>query len=199
MPRGELLLPVGFQMKDLRDKFFETVDPVELVKEEGLKLVKAFLDKELGEDDLEKQVRTWFEFENCQRGDKEIEDFISDFDRAYQKAAKASGSQIPSQVRAFMVLKRSNINQTQQMLVMSKLDKEKKDQMFENICKELKLVLGGGPGTVKEPKLREAAIKVEAADIPSEDVLLAHGYVKRDGGGYRGGRGGRGGGRGRGG
>ena len=60
--------------------------------------MKALFDKELGEDDLEKQVRTWFEFENCQRGDKEIEDFISYFDRVYQKAAKASGSQIPSQV-----------------------------------------------------------------------------------------------------
>ena len=53
--------------KDLKDKFFESVDIVELAKEGGLKLVKEFLERELGEDDLEKQVRTWDLFEDCTR------------------------------------------------------------------------------------------------------------------------------------
>ena len=71
--------------KDLKDKFFESVDIVELAKEGGLQLVKEFLERELGEDDLEKQVRTWDSFEDCTRGSKDIEEFLSDYDRAYKK------------------------------------------------------------------------------------------------------------------
>ena len=62
--------------KDLKDKFFENVDVNKLASKEGLGLVKAFLEEQLGEDELEKQVRTWFEFEDCDRGNKDIEDFV---------------------------------------------------------------------------------------------------------------------------
>ena len=89
--------------KDLKGKFFENIDIKKLAAEGGLKLVKDFLDKELGEDDLEKQVRTWDEFEDCTRGRKDMEEFVSDFDRAYRKAAAASKAVIPATVRAFMV------------------------------------------------------------------------------------------------
>ena len=41
--------------------------------------MKQFLEKELSEDDLEKQVRTWDTFEDCTRGTKNIEEFLSDF------------------------------------------------------------------------------------------------------------------------
>ena len=185
--------------KDLKDKFFENVDVAKLASKGGLGLVKTFLEEQLGEDELEKQIRTWFEFEDCDRGNKDIEDFVSDFDRAYKKAANASSFSIPSQVRAFMVLKRANINKTQKMLVMSKLDKKDKDTMFDNMCSELKIVLRSGPGTSSDKKSSEA-FKLEPADIPSEEVLFSHGYVRKHGSdGYRGGyRGARGGGRGRG-
>ena len=171
--------------KDLRDKFFESVDIAELATDDGLKLVKTFLEEELGEDDLEKQVRTWDEFEDCIRGTSGIEDFLSTFDRAYKKAAAASKATIPAPVRAFMVLKRSNIDKTQRMLVLSKLDKNDNKNMFENMCKELKLVLGGGPGTTKQGH-SSAAIKVDQDSLPSDEVLFAAGYYKR--GGSRSGR-----------
>ena len=179
------------QKKDLKDKFFETADITKLASKDGLKLVRDFLDKELQEEDLDKQVRTWDEFEDCCRGSKGIEDFVSDFDRAYQKAASASGLTIPASVRAFMVLKRANLTNTQRMLVMSKLDQTNKEKMFENICRELKLVLGSGPGAgANKSSAQNDAIKVDN-DLPSEEVLYAAGYSRRGGGGYRG-RGGNG-------
>ena len=181
--------------KGLKDKFFESVDIVELAKEGGLKLVKEFLERELGEDDLEKQVRTWDLFEDCTRGSKDIEEFLSDFDRAYKKAASAAKIVIPASVRAFMVLKRAQIDKTQRMLVLSKLDKSDEVKMFDNMCKELKIVLGSGPGASMSDS--NAAIKFEQSNLPSEEVLYAAGYYRRDGGqGFRGGRGGRGSGRG---
>ena len=95
--------------KDQKDKFFENVVVSDLAKVGGLQLVKDFLDKELGEDDLEKKVRTWDEFEDYTRGSREIENFVLEFDRHYQKAKNASKVEIPTEVRAFMVLKRSNV------------------------------------------------------------------------------------------
>ena len=85
------------------------------------------------------------------------------------------------------------------MLVLSKLDKSDEenmfDNMFDNMCKELKIVLGSGPGTNKSET--NAVIKMEQSNLPSEEVLYAAGYYRRGGGqGYRGRRGGRGSGRG---
>ena len=59
-----------------------------------------------------------------------------------------------------MVLKRSNVTKTQRMLVMSKLDQSKPEKMFENICRELKIVLGRGPGTCSTKDEPSGDIKV---------------------------------------
>ena len=151
--------------KDLKDKFFESVDTNDLTKEGGLRLVKDFLERELGEDDLEKQVRTWDAFEDCTRGSKDIEEFLSDYDRAYKRAAAAAKIVIPASVRAFMVLKRAQIDKTQRMLVLSKLDKSDEVKMFDNMCKELKIVLGSGPGASMSDS--NAAIKFEQSNLQS--------------------------------
>ena len=45
------------------------------------------------------------------------------------------------------MLKRCNTDKAQRMLVLSKLDKDDTKNMFS---KELKLVLGGGPGSTKQ-------------------------------------------------
>ena len=166
------LLPNDCNLKkDLKDKFFETVDVNALASKEGLKIVKKFLDDELKEDDLEKQVRTWDEFEDCSRGEQDIEDFLSNFDRAYKKAVAASSElTIPAAVRAFMVLKRSNVTKTQRMLVMSKLDQSRPENMFENICKELKIVLGRGPGS--NPTRDEPSGDIKAKMFCSRQGML---------------------------
>ena len=69
--------------KDLQDKFFEQVDGDKLVTTEGINLVKTFLKKELGEEDLYKIVRVWNEFEDCQRKGKDINEFLDNFERCY--------------------------------------------------------------------------------------------------------------------
>ena len=57
--------------KDLKDIFFENVDVAKLAFKDGLELVKTFLEEQLGEDELDNQVRTWFEFEDFERENKE--------------------------------------------------------------------------------------------------------------------------------
>ena len=156
--------------RDLQDKFYEQVDGLALVRAGGVKLVKDFLVKELGEEDLDKMVRVWDEFENCRRGDKSVVDFLDSFERCYNAVmAISTSARIPAEIRAFMVLKRAGVNDTQRMLVLSKLNMEDKAKMFDNMCKEIKLVLGGGPGT---NQMAGEAMKVEPS-LGEEGVFVA--------------------------
>ena len=134
--------------KHLQDKFFEQVDGSKLVTDQGLDLVKTFLKKELGESDLYKSVRVWNELENCkQKPGESIDVFLDRFERCYRLVtASSTSANIPAEIRAFMVLKRACVTDTQRMLILSKMDLEDKSGMFEAMSKELKLILGGGPG-----------------------------------------------------
>ena len=155
---------------DLQDKFYEQVDSDKLITKEGLDLVISFLKKELGEQDLDKVVRVWEEFEDCVRGTKNIDAFISDFERAYNNVTVTSSTAVlPEEVRAFMLLRRSGLNSTQRMLVLSQLDHEKVDNMFENMSRIIKVVVGS---VTSSSKSMPEPIKLEAD--PSEDgVFLA--------------------------
>ena len=103
--------------KGLQDKFFEQFNAENLCKEGGLQLVRDFLKKELGENDLDKSVRRWDKFEDCRRGDKGIEEFILDFERSYNNLISAvSTAVIPAEIQAFMLLKRAGITSTQRTL-----------------------------------------------------------------------------------
>ena len=157
--RGAILaarLPDESKLKKDLAKFFEIVDVIDLAKEGDLRLVEEFFERELGEVDLEKQ--------ECTRGTNDIEEFLSDFDGAYKKAEAASKFVIPASVRAIMVLKRANIDRTQRMRVLSKLDKSDEVDMFDNMHKEIKIVLGRGPGANKSIN---ADVKVEQSNLPS--------------------------------
>ena len=48
-----------------------------------------------------------------------------------------------------MVLERADMDETRRMLILSKMNLEKRNEMFKDMCKELKLILSGGPGTSK--------------------------------------------------
>ena len=173
--------------KDLQDRFYEQVDGLALVRAGGVKLVRDFLVKELGEEDLDKMVRSWDEFENCRRGDKSVIDFLDSFDRCYKAVMAISASaRIPAEIRAFMVLKRAGVNDNQRMLVLSKLNMEDKAKMFDNMCKEIKLVLGGGPGTSQGGG---EAIKVEPSSGEEGVFVISSGerFVRENF--YRGGGG----------
>ena len=101
--------------KDLQDKFYEQVDSSKLITNEGLEIVKTWLKKELGEEDLYKCVRVWEELEECkQKASETIEEFLDRFERCYKMVTASSATaNIPEEIRAFMVLKRSNLTKTQ--------------------------------------------------------------------------------------
>ena len=123
--------------------------------------MKDFLENELAEEELNKMVRVWEEFEECARGSDPIDDFLSKFERSYNAVvASSKTSKIPKEILAFMVLKRSGASQEQRMLVLAKLNKEDKPKMFIDMCKQLKLIVGGGPRSVKSSS-QAGKVKIE--------------------------------------
>ena len=150
--------------RDLRSLVFEEIRSDELCSSRGLEKVIQVLDRELGKSEIDALVQHWDEFEEIKRGDQNVEDFISSFDRAYRKV-ESDGSKIPSTQKAFMMLKRANVSKVQRMLVLSKMNLDDRDKLYENMCKELKVVMKNSP----TPK--------EENDLPDEDVLTAAGYV----------------------
>ena len=60
--------------KTLKDTCYNTVVTEDLIKDDGLPLVKNFLNKELGEDDI---AKTWDEFNDLTKEEENIEDFLS--------------------------------------------------------------------------------------------------------------------------
>ena len=135
--------------------------------------MKTFLKKELGEADLYKRVRVWNVLDECkQKPEESIDEFLDRFDRCYQLVTASSlSANIPAEIRAFMILKRVCVSDTHRRLILSKMNLEDKSKMFEVMSKELKLILGGGPGhaNVKYCK-SDDAIKVEP--LKSDDEVL---------------------------
>ena len=107
--------------------------------------------------------------------------------------ATSQSSTIPAEKRAFMVLKRLGATEEQRMLVLAKLNKEDKPIMFDDLCRHLKLIIGGGPG-IRNGKFA-GQVKVEASSkeegvfytSTGERFVRENNYYHRGrGGGYRG-------------
>ena len=171
--------------KDLQDKFYEWVDSEALCKEGGLELVREFLKKELGEEDLNKTIRVWDELEDSVRGDMGIEQYISEFGRAYNKVKVSAKVELPDKILAFMLLKRSGADKTDRKLILSRLDKDGKSKMYESMADAIRWVMGDTLGAAAKPKKND--IKVEPSD-DEEGVFVSQDgdrYV-RDNNFYRG-------------
>ena len=81
---------------------------MEMTGSTSLKLVKKFLEKELGEKVLNKTISKWDDFEDWKRGPGEdIQTFVDRFDKAYTGLRPVCSVVLPSEIRAFMLLKRS--------------------------------------------------------------------------------------------
>lgn len=143
---------------------------------EGLNLVKRFLDKELGEKELYKTISKWEILEDCQRCQGEdIRIFVDRFDMAYKAEVNVCGVRLPSEVRAFMLLGRARVDdKVSRSLILSKLNYNEGDTLYEPMESQILEVLGGGPGMQMES---QGLLAVEVIPMQGERC-----YVIQNGG-----------------
>ena len=158
-------------------------------------LLKSLTEK-LGKDELDDSLERFEDFDSFQRSnDMTIIEFITNFDRKYQRLARGSMT-IPSPILAFMMLKKAGISADDKKLVLSGMDYSKKDTLYEQAKKSLRKFKGDhcyGSGSISgSSNGSSVAIKVEPAYYTqsehgqSSEVFFTGGRYRGNIRGYRG-------------
>ena len=128
--------------KDIRTKVMERLSIQELCADNGFSKLVSILDEELLQPEIEQAVEDWDNLENRVKNDGEsIEEFVNDFERLLARVEN-KGAKLPACVKCFMMLKRIKLSHEERLIVLSKLDFEKKDNLFSDVKKCLKLLKG---------------------------------------------------------
>ena len=163
---------------DLKERAFENISEADLKSDTGLNSVLNFLDTELGKNAIDDAIGKWEDFDSCRKTESQtLDEFISDFEMKYNRI-KSTGTKLPEEILAFMLLKRSGISQVEKTLVLSRLDLEKKDNLFKELKLHMKNILG--KRFQDQRKVPADSIKLETNFLAeNEHVLAAHGYYRK--------------------
>ena len=166
---------------DLKERVFEALTAEELQSDQGLEKVKDFLNKELGKNAVDDIIEKWDSFDSCKKEDSQsLEDFITDFETRYNRI-KVSGTQLPGEILAYMLMKRAGLTHIEKMLILSRIDIEKKDTLFNDVKSNMKNILGKR----LQDKSKADQITLEPAFLAqNEEVLAAYGYYRNRAGTY---------------
>ena len=120
----------------------EEVKLDDLKKDNGLKTLLTFMEKKLGKDDIEDSLEKYEEFKNCRREpDHKSGEFIHEFEQKYNRILK-KGIKLPEEILCFELLSSANISKPEKMLILSGINFEKKDDLFDQVKKSLKKFKG---------------------------------------------------------
>ena len=97
--------------KNLSEKFMSKHTVEEMSGDGSLVKVKAFLDEELKEGDLEKAVKKWRDLRSCRRKrGEDIEDYMDRFEGSYlELKAAMPTTEMPQELIAIIVLDGANV------------------------------------------------------------------------------------------
>ena len=143
-----LTLPDDDKSKHLKTTVLDQITSTKLTAEDGLSELIKILEKLLGKDDLEDCIIKYDDFEDYSHSVESITDYINQFDSKYTKV-KNKGITLPSSVLAFKLLRNSNISNSERKIVLTGMDYEKKDTLYDQAKASLKKYCGeGGSGTL---------------------------------------------------
>ena len=124
----------------IREQVMEEVPLVDLKKDDGLKTFLTFTEKKLGKDDMEDCLEKYEEFKQCKReSDQKINEFIHEFEQKYYRILK-KGIKLPEEILCFELLSSANISKSKKMLILSGINFDKKEDLFDQAKKSLKKI-----------------------------------------------------------
>ena len=137
-----LTLPEEDESK-IREKVFDQIKLDDLKKETGLETLIAFLDKHLAKDDLADSLTKFEEFEDYRRSETQsIVDYIGVFDANYRRIEK-KGMNLPPEILAFKLLRRAHITKEETMIVLTGMNYDVKETLYDQAKQSLKKFKGG--------------------------------------------------------
>ena len=168
--------------EDLRERVLEHLTDEELSSNEGLEKVIKFLDNELGKNAVDDVIEKWEAFDNCiKAANQSLDEFITDFEAKYNRV-KMSGTQLPEEILAYMLMKRAGLSYLEKMLILSRVNIEEKMDLFKNVKINMKNILGKRlQEKEQQEKVEQTEYKLDVALLAQhEEVLAAHGYYKNN-------------------
>ena len=126
------------------EKIFTSLKLDDLKKETGLATLLTFLDKELGKDDLEDVVARYDDFEDCRKQHGEsMNQYISNFEQKVSRI-RAKNIKLPSVVLGFKLMRGACLSKEEKILVLSGINYEEQESLYEQAQKSLKKFKGEG-------------------------------------------------------
>ena len=177
LPKTKIGLAIALSLPEsdetrIREKVFNQIPIDDLTKENGLKILMDFMDTHLATDDLTDCLQKFEDFDAFSRQDgQSYNEYIAIFDDKYRKIEKKK-MRLPSEILAFKLLRNSKISDKDKMLVLTGMDYEERDTLYEQAKRSLKKFKGD--------EIKSENIKFEPAFLAeNEEALMAAGYVKR--------------------
>ena len=158
----------------IRGRVFEEIEMAELAKETGLDTLIDFMNKHLGRDDLTDTYEKFEKFEDFSRADDmNIVQYISEFYQRHNRLLKLNMT-LPMPILAFKLLKCAKLTKEEHMLVLTGMNFDEKDNLYEQGKTSSKKFLGECNGK------SEPVIKLDPAFLEEhEETLWGAGYVKK--------------------
>ena len=153
----------------IKEKVFTQINLDDLKKEDGLDKLIKFLDTHLKKDELTDSIEKFEEFEDFQRIEgQSVSEYIALFEFKYRKIEKYN-MKLPSEILAFKLIRRANISRVEKMLVLTGMNFDDKDSLFEDAKRSLKKFVGDIRGRSVS---RESGVKFQAASSEKNDEVL---------------------------
>ena len=172
----------------IREKVFDELSIADLKGEDGLDKLLTFMDKKLKKDDLADSWEKFSVFEEYERKEQAITEYISKFDQNYNKILK-KGMALPSEILAFKLLKQANLGSEERLLVLTGMDYKNKKELYEQAKLSLKKFKGD---QVTEFSNGVKTANLESVCVTGDEVLYTNhrqqnNNRRRGRGSYRGG------------
>ena len=158
----------------IRAKVFEEIKLTDLDKDTGLDSL-LFMNKNLGKDDITDQYEKFEEFEDYRQSGAKFTEYIANFHQRYIRLEKLNMT-LPKPVLAFKLLNSASLTKEERMLVLTGMDFEEKEKLYDQVKSSLKKFMGDS--NVKSEK----AMKLDLTFLAeNEEALLAAGYERKRG------------------
>ena len=157
---------------DICDKGFEQLTITDLKAENAFETLLAFLNRELQKDDISANYDKFSDFEEFRNESIHV----TKFDQLYNRTAKRK-MKLPSSILAFKLLKCANLTTDEHMIVLTGMNYDEANALYEQAKKSLKKYKGDQAATKNSTNI---AVTLDAVCLAeNEEVLLTAAYIRK--------------------
>ena len=176
--KQSIAIALSFPEQDehkLCEKVFSELSINDLETESGFDILLDFPDRILQKDDISDSWEKFNDFdEYCKEPSQSISDFISTFDQKFNKILQKQ-MKLPSEILAFKLLKQAKLTNEERLLVLTGMDYNNRDQLYDQAKKSLRKFKGDQVNPLSK---NSETIKFNPTFLSQyEEALAAAGYI----------------------